>query len=168
MAKFDLTKLKECVKAYGFDPNSVEFTASQPGKGGTFLGFAPWDTQRSSGLGVVNDVSYNSVQIGNIRTGHGPPDTGITIRGTAHTPDGRGLAEYSPYRNYTSSNLTNPIAIIATQIHELGHSLSMITDVSPETAPYSRLRPSGKPDDGTFLERCVFGGEVGNNGRLYR
>ncbi len=166
MAKFDEAKLRECVKAYGFDPNSIQFTPSQRGQGGKFLGYAPWDTQRTNGIGIVNDVSYNSVQIGHM--GLGPPDTGVTINGIGGRPDGRGFAEYSPYHNYTSRSLTNPIAIIATQIHELGHSLSMITGVHPETAPYSRIRPSGKPDDGTFLERCVFGGEVGNNGRLYK
>jgi hypothetical protein len=87
MAKFDLAKLKECVKAYGFDPNSVEFMPSQPGKGGTFLGFAPWDSQRISGLGVVNDLSYNSVQIGHM--GRGAPDSGIAINGPGGRPDGR-------------------------------------------------------------------------------
>lgn len=152
MAKFDPVKLKECVKPYGIDPNSVEFTASQPGKGGTFLGFAPWDSQRIMGLAVVNDLSYNSVQIGRMRGR--TPDVGVTINGNGYRPDGKpGLEEYSPYRNYTSSNLTNPIVIIAVQIHELGHSLTMITDVRPETEPYSPL--FGRVDSGTYLETVL-------------
>ncbi|MDQ3688043.1 MAG: DUF4214 domain-containing protein [Acidobacteriota bacterium] len=164
-ARFDETRLNDCVsRLYGIELGG--FTASQRGRNGSFVGVVTLEDGARAGFRVVNDVnSFSRVQIGNISRGR--PDNGVTVNGIAFTADGRGVATYSPYRNYTANNLTNPTGILGVQIHELGHSLTMITGIRPETSSRSRLRPGGA-DAGTALERCVFGGEVGSNGRLYR
>jgi RHS repeat-associated protein len=160
--------LDSCLRTM-YNLRVTSFTPSQKGKHGN-VNVNSTDGRRFGpaagfGFGVVNDAtSFNSVQIGTI--GGGGTDDGVTALGFAPSPDGQGFQQYSPHINYTANNLTNPTYIMAVQIHELGHSLTMITGIQPKIP--SKARRPGGPDGGTPLERCVFGGEVGRNGRIYK
>jgi hypothetical protein len=159
MAKFNEATFKGCVSSlFGIDPDTVRFTPTQPGQNGMFIGYLFGDTARNNEIGVVNDVSYNSTQLGHMTLSPSARDGG-TILGVGGRPDGKGFATYSPYRNYTASNLTNQALITVIQIHELGHSLSWITGKHPTPKHH-------KDDPGRALEECVFGGDVNRYGRI--
>ncbi len=153
-------KLNECTKQlFGLELNS--FTRSRKGHNGSFTGYGA-DAYSAGGsdtqITVVNEVnSYTSNQLGAMAGL--PPNSGV-MGLTGATPSG-----YTPYRNFTASDLTNSRAILATQVHELGNSLRRITRVTMDPNP--EPVPSGDHDPGTRLEKCVFGGEVDWNGHLH-
>jgi RHS repeat-associated protein len=163
-------KLNECTqRLFGVELKS--FTASQRGSNGSFTGYGA-DAYGSGGsdteIAVVNEVrAYTSNDLrnqynANLTPGQQPLPAGSFVMGRAGpTPSG-----YTPYRNFTASNLTNSRAILATQIHELGNSLKAITGVT--MGPNSPAGLGGDTDAGTRLERCVFSGEIDLNGRRHR
>ncbi len=51
-------------------------------------------------------------------------------------------------------------------VHELGNSLSYITNISPKAAADAADRYDGDTDAGTAFEDCVFGGHVTKSGIL--
>ena len=51
-------------------------------------------------------------------------------------------------------------------VHELGNSLSYITNISPKVAADAADRYDGDTDAGTAFEDCVFGGHVTKTGIL--
>ena len=155
-------KLNKCTKQlFGIELNS--FTRSRKGHNGSFTGYGA-DAYSAGGsdtqITVVNEVnSYTSSQLGAMAGSALPPNS-LAMGLTGSTPSG-----YTPYRNFTASNLTNSRAILATQVHELGNSLRRITRVTMDPNP--EPVPSGDHDPGTRLEKCVFGGEVDWNGHLH-
>ena len=59
---------------------------------------------------------------------------------------------------------SNPILVIASQVHELGNALRFIGGVAHSGAdPPDSF---GDVDPGVILERCVFGGTVGDDGKV--
>jgi hypothetical protein len=146
-----------------------DFKPSRDGHNGSFTGEGSYNPtavdnrnnpERSFGpIFVVNEVNaYNQRRLSQIA---GDADN-TTIGATFYLPN----SSYSPYRNFTASDLTNPTAILAVQVHELGNSLSMITGKSlpPPAVPGI----NGDKDAGVTFERCVFGGDVTRNGGLIK
>jgi hypothetical protein len=78
MPSFNEQKLKDCVKHYGIDPNSVRFTPTRPGQNGIFIGYTPADKERNLEGGIVNDVT--SLYFEADRQ-HGSPQLRSRIRG---------------------------------------------------------------------------------------
>lgn len=164
-------KVNECtqrlfgVELRSFDPSRRGHTGSFTGYGADAYGSGGSDTE----ITVVNEVNaYTSSQLrsqsdaARVAAGLQPGDPNRFVMGrTGTTPSG-----YTPYRNFTASNLTNSRAILATQIHELGNSLRTITGVT--MGPNSPAGLGGDTDAGTRLERCVFNGEIDPNGRRHR
>lgn len=164
-------KLNDCTqRLFGVELRS--FTPSRRGQNGSFTGYGA-DSYDNGGFDaeimVINEVrAFTSTDLRNQQNtalaarGQPPLPAGSFIMGrVGTTPSG-----YTPYRNYTASDLRNSRAILATQIHELGNSLRAITGVT--MVPNSVQGIGGDADPGTRLERCVFGGEYDRNGRLRR
>ncbi len=79
-----------------------------------------------------------------------------TLSALGLPPDHRpivGLAPRStPYVNYTGNDLKDPMEVLRTQIHELGHSLDRITQIGYDDSG----KQPGKDDlGGRILEDCV-------------
>jgi hypothetical protein len=66
-----------------------------------------------------------------------------------------------------ASDVKDPLQLLMIQIHQLGHSLSVLSGITPDTDSKSKRRIGGKADAGTFRTMC-FGGEVASDGRLLR
>jgi len=128
----DPKALGKCVEElYGVTLTS--FTPSTMGQGGNFVGFGP---DKGAGgnnatITITNDVGrYSRSRLRDLenafrmRNGDpllGPDDEilGITIEDSTH----------NAYTNYTASDLTDPGDILRTQVHELGHSLALVTRI---------------------------------------
>jgi RHS repeat-associated protein len=110
-------KVNICTSRYGIITRI--FVPSSPGSNGNFLG----QTSKGSRIYVENDVGAYTITTLNLAENkwgyllNGKPIWGFT--------PGR-----EPYLNYTASNLT-PAQILQTQLHELGHSLDIITSGDP-------------------------------------
>jgi hypothetical protein len=169
-ARFDQARFEKCLKEFfGVEINS--FTFSSKGVNGLFTGYGI-DMIKNQGrealLVVANDIkSYTGSQLyerdsaDRVAMGEKPlPPGGYSMGYTGPPP-----ALNSPYVNYTANDLTNPMAILATQIHELGMSLWLFTGKTPPQQ-YPGKPPSGDTDVGSKFERCVFGGEVDDEGYL--
>jgi hypothetical protein len=105
-------RLPECVREiYGVDVRT--FVPSGPGSNGNFIGNINGKT-----FSVENDVgSYTAAALGVISYKFHP------IAGYTNG--------FSPYLNYTASDLQPVEAFALTQIHELGHSLDVIMSGNP-------------------------------------
>src|SRR6266576_4850994 len=117
----------------------TSFTPSTPGGFGEFKGVGP-DAFSHAGrvvpITVTNDAaSYNATQIAGLCGD--PRAVGCTAPGTPGYPS----------TNYTNNN-NNVFGTVATQIHELGHSLWTIT-------AGSGFIPQSNSDAGRTLENCV-------------
>lgn len=167
-------KLNECTqRLFGVELRS--FTASTRGQLGSFSGYGA-DALSGGGkdmeITVANDAkNFSGVRLGQLYTRFTGQASGSLMGITfpsGTSPSGINYADagFTPYRNFTGNNLRNPQAILATQIHELGNSLQYITGVT--MAANSRAGIQGDTDPGTRLERCVFGGEYDQRGRLHR
>jgi RHS repeat-associated protein len=130
--RVDQDILKNCVERL-FGVTMTSFTPSQRGTHGTFTGFGP-DSIRNNGnnarITVTNDrTSYTSADLNSqyAATGGRLPRGG-TLAGLTWPPNhpNRPARDNSPYINYTANNLS-PMLTLQNQIHELGHSLRMIT-----------------------------------------
>jgi RHS repeat-associated protein len=112
-----IKNLKSCLAAlYNVrSPTTLTFTPSSPGSNGYFYG-----VNAGVGVAIENDVgSYTSKSL---KQAFDP----LHLHG-----DFVGITRpFSPNVNYTASDLS-PVEMLMTQIHELGHSLDIITSQNP-------------------------------------
>jgi RHS repeat-associated protein len=115
-------RLGECVKdLYKVEVRS--FVPSARGSNGNFVG----RDSKGNTFSVENDVaSYTKVGLGWLDGKFGYPLAGLTLSS-------------NPYVNYTASNLATNEAVTSTQIHELAHSLDVITSGRSSEASADRL-----------------------------
>jgi RHS repeat-associated protein len=142
--------LGKCIEdLYGVTVTS--FTPSSDGQGGVFVGFGP---DRGSGgnnavITIRNDVTtYNKSQLKEkenaFRAAQGLPLLGPNDEVWGMTIDD---ATHNHYTNYTASDL-NPLDTLKSQVHELGHSLALVTGI--ERNAHGRNWEQGKS-----LEKCM-------------
>lgn len=121
--------LNGCTKdLFGVETRS--FTGSRRGSNGSFTGFGPDSISNggnNSQIDVVNEVNaFTSSRLKSIYNQGLPVNQqlgpGVILDGYTG-PTGSG---YTPYRNFTASNLRNAAYILQVQVHELGHSLDEI------------------------------------------
>jgi hypothetical protein len=102
-------------------------------------------------ISVVNEVSaYTSAQMITFYNQGKPPSQQLPANANVTGYTGSTPSCYTPYRNFTASNLRNPMEILKTQVHELGHSLAAITGVG--------FDQNNTPEAGWKLEDCVRNG----------
>ncbi len=147
----DQNVLNSCTEnLFGVTTNS--FTGSSKGNNGSFQGTGPsYFRTNKQGAGnndtftiTNNATSYTSSFLTNldnqfkVAAGKSPNPPGRTVIGTTN--------RFSPLTNYTANNL-GPMQTLQTQVHELGHSLDVITGIGYDSFE----------DDlaGKILEDCV-------------
>jgi RHS repeat-associated protein len=141
--------LDKCVQEL-FGVKLESFTQSQPGENGRFVGFGPHSygphptgqSGNNATITVTNDAtSFNNAAITVMLFKAGRKvEPGTTYVGVTF--------DTMPHVNYTANNLSSvdPMAALATQIDELGHSLAVITTGEKEKQGV---------DNGDLLENCV-------------
>jgi RHS repeat-associated protein len=129
--------MADCVKEL-FGLELKAFSASSTGNNGSFTG----TTAQGKPLTITNDVNSFTVRDLNViayaqptpPTGRGDTQ-GITHEGLLATKYFLGIGyayrNFSLSTNYSGSDLS-PAAMLATQIHELGHSLAQILGLAPK------------------------------------
>jgi RHS repeat-associated protein len=144
--QIDLKVLNDCTERL-FGITVTSFTPSSNGAGGVFVGFGP-----DKGVGGNNTVitirndnsTYSMSQLKAIenaaRAASGRPPLGPDDQVWGET------LENAPYTNYTANDLTNALDALKNQIHELGHSLSIVTQIN-------RNPPVG--EQGDKLVKCM-------------
>lgn len=141
--------LAECTRLY-FGVQTTGFTASQSepngGSNGVFNGIGSDTRGQPINIQVVNNVFYyNSAGLTreylNDHPGYsGPPLNGLTYPNL-------------PEMNYTARDLYNPVIVLETQIHELGHSLAAIMGLT--------LTEHGGEAVANSFKDCVLNGPKG-------
>jgi hypothetical protein len=151
-AKFSLQKLKDCAHDnFGADIQSL----TTDGLSATITGR---DVVSNGGASTTYTITFDFSQTGaQIAHSGAPWNYGYYDPLTAYT-----VFIANDIAAHTGNN--NPIVVIATQIHELGNALQHIGGVA--TPPANPPDTFGDTDPGVILERCVFGGTVGDDGRV--
>jgi len=132
----DRKVLADCISSIFSGVSLADLEETSPGGKGSFTGFGP-DFKTRHGdvvpIVVINDAqSYSAAQIAQI----------------AGNPRAIGYTDSRfPYQNYGNNN-NNAMGTLVNQIHELGHSLFYITQVSSPLVPEPR-------EMGAALEDCV-------------
>lgn len=130
--------LNDCTQElFGVELRS--FTGSRRGANGSFIGYGP-DVIRAGGNNntytIVNDVTkYTAADLIKVHR---------TLSGKIERITGMAFADY-PWLNHTARNIS-ALEILKTQIHELGHSLDVLTGI--------RYKDHGI-EAGSKLENCV-------------
>jgi RHS repeat-associated protein len=161
-------KIAECAEKL-FGVTMTNFVFSLPGQDGAFTGTGP-DVLKNKGnnatIIVYNDASSMSMSGIGTNWSLGGPVMGFTPNPNHPFNQAHG---YDPYTNYTGNDLTNTRAVQATQVHELGNSLAMITGIfSTMNGTISPPQFGTDRDPGVAMERCVFGGDVNSKGKLFK
>ena len=143
--------LGNCIK----DLYGVTLTSFTPSSGtalGVFVGFGP---DRGSGgnnapITIKNDATrYNMNEMKKIenafRAAQGLPLLGPNDEVWGMTIDD---ATHNHYTNYTASDLTNALDTLKSQVHELGHSLALVTGIEGNAH-------SNGWEQGAKLEKCM-------------
>ncbi|HEY6120156.1 MAG TPA: hypothetical protein VIV66_09370 [Pyrinomonadaceae bacterium] len=123
----------------------TSFQQTERGRTGSFTGIG-FDVINHGGNSatytIYNDVTRYSSEALKIAAGSEGKGGRVT-----------GLTDPTyPWTNYTSDNLSSTMEILKTQVHELGHSLDVITGVRYK----DKLDDKGNPiEAGWKLEGCV-------------
>ncbi|MGB2621211.1 MAG: hypothetical protein WA857_12865 [Candidatus Acidiferrum sp.] len=148
----DLSALGPCVQGL-FGVGLESFTASQPGKPGSFTGvksgiytgFRAPDAPGPFEFSVVNDVSKTQGTLNFYDKLDNPGQfiPGQIVKGYTRSSN--------PFRNYTARE-DDPSEFLPTQIKELGNSLGIITNRTP--AKVNENPGPGNNEPGTALLNC--------------
>lgn len=154
-----IRRLAKCLKdIYGVTFTSIQ--AATPGNLGTFEGIGK-DTQQRAGtestpiVVITNTSAFSSQQLAQMSEDyrkrnptHPRVAPGQVVLGATFGFGYAGLVPVSAYTNYLPNNppadFSSNYSYLRRQIHELGHSLSIITG-------------RGSGERGTQLEECVYG-----------
>lgn len=141
----DTDVLNGCTEdLFGVTTDQSAFKESTLGSAGSFKGTGP-DVINKSGnnntFTITNDTSKYSLNV--LKQIH--ETLSGTKMGKNERVTGTALPDH-PWINYTANNLTPQLEVLKTQIHELGHSLDVITGV--------RYKDKGI-EAGFKLENCV-------------
>ena len=141
----DTAVLNSCTQdLFGVTTDQAKFTETTLGSSGSFTGTGP-DVINKSGndntFTITNNASkYSLNDLKTIHENLSGKKLGKNERITGNSP-----ADI-PWINYTANNLTPRLEVLKTQVHELGHSLDVITGI--------RMKDRGV-EAGFKLENCV-------------
>ena len=163
-AQFDLNKLKTCAKdIYGVEVEEFQ-GPGEDGRGDGIFKAKGNDIiagKQNTSITILTDrTSYTGAELAAV---NGKSDWiyGLTFT-NGYSWAGQGTQ--SPYKNYVASDIPfHPdiaanayIVSLATQVHEIAHSLAEITGLSNPAVG----------EEGYLFEKCVFGGEVKDDGTI--
>ncbi len=147
----DQQVLSDCVDML-FGVTMTSFNPTERGRAGSFTGIG-LDVIKHAGnratYTIYNDVTRYSSEA--LTSGNANKNERVT-----------GLSDPAyPWTNYTANNLSSMMEVLRTQVHELGHSLDVITgyrykDKLDEGSGFRLGQTKGKPIEAGFkLEGCV-------------
>ncbi|MDX2043139.1 MAG: RHS repeat-associated core domain-containing protein, partial [Acidobacteriota bacterium] len=163
-AQFDLNKLKTCAKdIYGVEVEEFQ-GPGEDGRGDGIFKAKGNDIiagKQNTSITILTDrTSYTGAELATVNR----QDDWIYGLTFSNGYNWAGHGTQSPYKNYVASDIPfHPdmaanayIVSLATQVHEIAHSLAEITGLSNPAVG----------EEGFLFEKCVFGGKVNDDGTI--